>query len=165
MKMGDAIIVDERVRNAAREYAELAAPRHKSFGRNPIRVIDDIYRGKIGEIAYCMIAGISVSLLSMDKDNGVDPGYDVVHDGLKIDVKTTVTPLGSRRVVFNPDYAACDRYAIMTWNDPLKTAAYVCCMDKTLAFRAARCHNGIWFWDFGADLDSLMQCGYIAESQ
>lgn len=159
--MNKSIILGTEYLDVAYSYAELAAVKHKSYGRDLQTIIKNICVGKMGEIAYCLMYDLLVSGINMSGLKGPDPGWDLIHDGFKIDVKTTETPLG--RVYFNPDYAHCDRYAIITMNPVTGEFTHVLTMDKGLALRNSKCEDGRWFWDFGADLDSLKHLGYIAE--
>lgn len=160
--MGARIELSDEHAEMVRRYATAAMPNHKHFGRSDDKVWADIRVGKGGEVAYCLLHGIPLSELSFDPAVTVDPGYDLVRDGLRIDVKTVRTP--NDRVRFNPDYANCDRYAVMRCGPSDREYEYVLSIDKCLALRHARFENGIWFMDLGADLDSLRHCGYIADA-
>ena len=154
--------LEEEQYAAAWEFAVATASRHKSFGREPLRKQEDIFLGKQGEIAYCLMYGIPLSTLSADTFRKSDPGWDLVHDGMRIDVKTRVIPF--KRVQFNPDYAHCDSYAVVVKNKDTKVFTHILTMDKTIALRIARNDRGVWFWDFGADWTKLADWNNIARA-
>ena len=145
-------------------YAEAAACNYASYGRNDLDKKDNIVTGKLGEIAYCMANGIDLSELSFDTERKVDPGYDLVVDGVKIDVKTSKTTLGRLgRVHINPNYAHCDVYAIMA-HDPVQNEySHVLNIDRQMALRMAKCESGLWFLDFENDYDDLMLCWHVTD--
>ena len=145
----------------ARKYAEATWSLHVSCGRDPQRVWQNVFLGKQGEIAYCIINELDLSLLNFDEKGGVDNGWDLEHDGVKIDVKTKETPF--YRVNFNMSYVRCDTYAIMAKNPATGEFAHIVSMDKCLALKRAKDDHGLWFWDFRADLDIMKHCGYIAD--
>lgn len=143
MTNGTRIKLSETHVNLVRHYATAALPKHEKFGRTDDEVWHDICRGKEGEIAYCLIHGIPLTALSFDVERNVDPGYDLIHNDIKIDVKTGT---GSK-IYFNPEYSGCDQYALMRYHFDTGEYEYLLSMDKYLAYRDARVENGAWFWD------------------
>ncbi len=155
---GTRVKLTETQRNLVRHYATAALPFHKKFGRTDDEVWSNIRRGKEGEVAYCLVAGLPTDTLSFDTERRVDPGYDLEVGGVKVDVKTGT----GDRVYFNPDYAGCDRYELMRYHHGTDEYEYLFGMGKYLALKLARTEGGLWFWDLGADFDSFARCGYIA---
>lgn len=143
-------------------YAEAAVHNYVSYGRDDLNKKDNIVEGKLGEVAYCMANGIELSELSFDAGRKVDPGYDLVVNGVKIDVKTSKTKLGKlSRVYINPDYAHCDVYAVMSHEPVRDEYSHVLNIDRQMALRVARCECGRWFLDFENDYDDLMLCCHV----
>lgn len=144
------------------EYAEAAACNYVSYGRDDLSKKDNIVEGKLGEVAYCIANGIDISELSFDASRKVDPGYDLVVGGVKIDVKTSKTKQGRlSRVYINPDYAYCDTYAVIAHEPVLDEYSHVLNIDRQMALRMAKCENGRWFLDFENDYDDLMLCCHV----
>jgi len=117
--------------------------------------------GKGGEVAYCLIHGICLTELCFDPSVTVDPGYDIIRDGIRIDVKTVRLP--NQRVRFNPDYANCDKYAMMRCGPADNEYEYVLSIDKCMVLRLAEFKDGLWFINLSGDLDSLGHCAYLAD--
>lgn len=141
------VVLSAEQNEAALAYAEAAAINHMAYGRDIETVKKHIYIGKRGEIAYCLMFGIPLSEVAMDATRTVDPGYDMIVNGEKIDVKTTSLPLD--KVRFNPNYAHCDKYVIMAIDKSTQGFVHVNTMEKSYALRNAHSENGMWFWKFG----------------
>ena len=124
-------IPDAQTKANVWKYAEMTAESHKSYGRDPYQIAENIFSGKLGEIAYCVLNGFSTDLLNFSTAGEIDPGYDIIINNVHIDVKKTDLPLN--RVFFNHKYSRCEAYAIIT-NDGNKEFSHVITIDKTLAF-------------------------------
>ena len=149
-------IPDAQTKDNVWKYAEMTANSHKSYGRDPYEIAENIYLGKLGEIAYCVLNGFSTDLLSFSTTGEIDPGYDIIINNVRIDIKTTKLPLN--RVFFNHKYSRCEAYAIITRsvNDEF---SHLITIDKTLAFMNRTVHDSCRsFLDFGNNYAKLMKC-------
>lgn len=155
------VCIEYDLYDLARNYAGRTAAKHKSYGREYLAKEEHIVTGKLGEMAYCIMNGLPLSMLNFDIDNGIDPGWDLVWNGIKIDVKTRKTPLN--RMKFNPNYAHCDMFAIMSYNPGTKEFSHLLNIETGMALRNARYDKGDFYLDLVSDMDALKHCGHLAD--
>ena len=159
--MSNRIRLNDELSEMVRKYATAALPNHVRFGRTDDAVWRDIRLGKGGEVAYCLITGRPLELLSFDAEKRVDPGFDLVADGVRIDVKTTSHDL----LRVNPEYVGCDRYALMRYHVGESEYELLAEVDKSVVFKHLKQGTSAWFIDLSADLESIARNCYIAANK
>ena len=153
------ITLEKHLADKAWNYASENAQYHMAYSRDTLKIQEDIYVGKMGEIAYCLLNGVDVGCLNFECSKTIDPGFDLIRKGYRVDVKTTSTP--SNRVRVNPNYSHCDKYAIMEYNTVSREFRQLFHIDRRWMIWCARQGAKSWYLDISSDLALLEYFDYI----